>query len=143
MALEAGYTVACYTAVEIDDLSRAIAWRVIGKFQEEFPRQLPDNEIRGCFKRLPHDICFVGEEHIRDLLRTNGAIHFIGAGWQCQSMSLAGHHQGANDDRFLPLYDLIKIINYLQANQFPKPLYLIENTWPGRLGEYLLVDQAA
>ena len=58
-------------------------------------------------------------------------------------MSIVGRHLGQEDNRFLPLYDLIKIINYLQANQYPKPLYLLENTWPSLPGEYPLVDQAA
>lgn len=69
VVLEARYKVACYAAVEVDDLSCAIAWRVVGKFQDDFPGPLPHSAIRGWFKRLPHDICFVGENHIRDLVR--------------------------------------------------------------------------
>ena len=37
VVLEAGYTVTTYTAVELNSLSRAIGWRVIGSLQEEFP----------------------------------------------------------------------------------------------------------
>ena len=38
VVLEAGYTMTIYTAVELNNLSRAIGWRVIGSLQEEFPR---------------------------------------------------------------------------------------------------------
>ena len=113
VVLEASYKVVCYTAVAVNDLSTAIAWRVIGKFQEEFPRRLSNSAIRGCFKRLPHDICFLGENDVRDLVRDKGPIHFLATGWQCQSMSIGGRHVGTHDDCFLPLYDLIKIINNL------------------------------
>ena len=126
--------------MEINSLSRTIDWRVIGSLQEKFPGQLPDSAIRGCFKRLPANVCLVGEDQIQGLVLTRGATHFICAGCAGQSMSIDGRHSRQQDDRFLPFY---KVINYLQANQFPKPLYLIENTWPGRLGEYPLVDRAA
>ena len=128
VVLEVGYTETTYTAVEINSFSHAIGWWVIGSSQEEFPGQLLDKAIRGCYKRLPQDICPVGEDEIRKLMLARGPIHFICAGWQCQSMSIASRHLGQEDDRFLPLYDLIKIINYVQANQYPKPLYLLGNT---------------
>ena len=90
VVLEAGYTVKTYTAVELNSLSRAIGWRVIGNLQDEFQGELLDKAIRGCYKRLPQDICLVGEDQIRELVLAQGPIHFICAGWKCQSMSIAG-----------------------------------------------------
>lgn len=46
--LEAGYVGPCYTSVEIDDTSRAIARNVLTSLQEEFHEQLPVEAIRGC-----------------------------------------------------------------------------------------------
>ena len=40
--LEAGYTIACYTSVEIDDISRIIARKTLSDLQVEYPEQLPD-----------------------------------------------------------------------------------------------------
>ena len=41
-------------------------------------------------------------------------------------MSMAGMHKGMDDDRFLPFLDMIRILNFLQANQHPSPLYLFD-----------------
>ena len=38
---------------------------------------------------------------------------------------------------------MIKIFNYLQKEQLPKPLYLFENTYPGAPGQYPKVDKVA
>ena len=139
--LKADYNVSTYTPIEIDDISRAIGGRAISNLQEEFPRQLLDSAVRGCFKRLPQDIRLCWESQIRELVWERGPIHFVAADWQCQSMSRAGKHLGRDDERFLPFYDLIRIINYLQANKYPPPLYLIKNTWPGHPKKYPLVGR--
>ena len=77
------------------------------------------------------------------LVENNGPIHFLCGGWECQSMSMAGLHKGMDDDRFLPFLDMVKIINFLQANQEQQPLYLLENTWPGQPGQYPNIDKTA
>ena len=138
--LEAGYVVTCYTSVEIDDISRVISRKTLSDLQEEYPGQLPDRAIRGYNKRLPHNTQFVGESELTNLIRNNGPIDFICGGWECQSMSLAGKHLGMEDDRFMPFLDMIRIVNFLQAKQTTKPLYLFENTYPGQPGQYPLVD---
>ena len=51
-------------------------------------------------------------------------------------MSMAGFKKGMEDERFLPFLDMIKILNFLQSEQHPSPLYLFENTWPGKPGQY-------
>ena len=58
-------------------------------------------------------------------------------------MSLAGKHLGMGDDRFMPFLDMIRIVNFLQAEQTTKLLYLFENTHPGQFGQYPLVDDIA
>ena len=58
-------------------------------------------------------------------------------------MSMAGEHKGMDDDRFAPFRDMVKILNFLQTEQYPPPLYLFENTWPGKPGQYPNVDKAA
>ena len=58
-------------------------------------------------------------------------------------MSMAGKHKGMDDDRFAPFLDMIKILNFFQVEQHPSPLYLFENTWPGKPGQYPNVDKAA
>ena len=141
--LEAGYRVECYTSVEIDDISRAIARRVLSALQEEFPGQLPDRAINGYNKRIPQNIALISEIDMHELVTNKGPIHFICGGWECQSMSLAGHHLGIEDERFMHFLDMICIVNYLQERQHPQPLFLFENTYPGTPGQYPKVDDAA
>ena len=49
-ALEAGYKIGCYTSIEIDDISRAIARKTLSDLQSEYPGQLPDKAIRAYNK---------------------------------------------------------------------------------------------
>ena len=77
------------------------------------------------------------------LVQSNGPIHFLCGGWECQPMSMAGLHKGLEDDRFLPFLDMVKILNFLQAEQHPSPLFLFENTWPGMPGQYPNIDKAS
>ena len=58
-------------------------------------------------------------------------------------MSMAGKHKGMDDERFEPFLDMVKILNFLQTEQHPSPLYLFENAWPGNSGQYPNVDKAA
>ena len=81
--LEAGYRVECYTSVEIDDISRAIARRVLSALQEEFPGQLPDRAINGYNKRIPQNIALISEIDMHELVTNKGPIHFICGGWEC------------------------------------------------------------
>ena len=141
--LEAGYKVACYTSVEIDDISRTIARKTLSDLQLEYPGQLPDKAIRGFNKRLPQNIQFVGESELTDLVRNHGSVDFLCGGWECQSMSLAGKHLGMDDERFIPFLDMVRIVNFLQKNQLKKLLYLFENTYPGQPGQYPLIDETA
>ena len=141
--LEAGFKVRCYTSIEIDEVSRSIAREVLSKLQIEYPKQLPDKAIRGYNKRLPQNIALVSKSDLIDLVKNNGKVHFICGGWECQSMSMAGKHKGMEDDRFPPFLDMVKIVNFFQLEQHPRPLYLFENTWPGKPGQYPKVDKAA
>lgn len=127
--LEAEYKISCYTSIEIDDISRAIARKFLSDLQSEYPGQLPDKAIRGYNKRLPQDITLVNENDLIRLVQINGPLHFLCGGWECRSMSLAGHQRGLDDERFLPFLDMVKILNFLQSEQYPKPLFLFENTW--------------
>ena len=79
--LEAGFKIACYTSVEIDDISRTIARKTLSDLQ--YPGQLPDKAIRGFNKRLPHDIKFVGESELTTLVRDHGLVDFLCGGWEC------------------------------------------------------------
>ena len=56
---------------------------------------------------------------------------------------MAGNKKGMDDERFLPFLDMVKILNFLQAEQHPQPLFLFENTWPGMPGQYPVIDKAA
>ena len=58
-------------------------------------------------------------------------------------MSMPGKHLGMDDERFVPFLDMIKIVNFLQANQLLQPLYLFENTFPSKPRQYPLVDDTA
>ena len=140
--LEGGYNIKCYTSVEIDDVSRAIAREVLSKLQIEYPGQLPDAAIRGYNKRLPQNIALVTKDNLENLIQQHGCVHFVCGGWECQSMSMAGLKKGMEDDIFPPFMDMVRIINFLQ-NQTTKPLYLFENTWPGPKGQYPKVDKAS
>ena len=136
-------TVKCYTSVEVNETSRAIATCVLSKLQVEYPGQLPDSAIRGYTKRLKQNIALIDESDLISLVQYNGPVHFVCGGWECQPMSLAGLHQGLDDSRFDCFLDMVKILNYLQKEQKPSPLYLFENTWPGLPGQYPKVDEAA
>ena len=70
--IEAGYKVSCYTSIEIDDVSRAIARKKLSDLQEEYPGQLPDKAIRGYNKRLPQNIQLVTENDLVSLVQFNG-----------------------------------------------------------------------
>ena len=59
--LEAGYHVKCYTSVEVDETSRAIARCMLDRLQTQYPGQLPSSAIRGYSKRVPQDIALVNE----------------------------------------------------------------------------------
>ena len=59
--LDGGFKVACYTSVEIDDISKVIARKTLSDLQIEYPGQLPDKAIQGFNQRLPQNIQFVGE----------------------------------------------------------------------------------
>ena len=141
--LEAGYLVSCYTSVEIDDISRIIARKTLSDLQEQYPGQLPDKAIRGYNKRIPQNIQLISDNDLCNLVQQNGTINFVCGGWECQPMSMAGKHLGMDDDRFMPFLDMVRIINFLQANQIHPPLYLFENTYPGTPGQYPLIDDTA
>ena len=104
---------------------------------------MPDKAIRGHNKRLPQNISLVGESDLSTLILNKGPIDFICGGWECQSMSMAGKHKGMDDDRFTPVLDMVRTLNFLQKNQISPPLYLFENTYPGTPGQYPCVDEAA
>ena len=57
--LEAGFTISCYTSIEIDNISRDIARCTLSALQSEYPGQLPDKAIRGYNKRLPQDVTLI------------------------------------------------------------------------------------
>ena len=59
----------------------------------------------------------MGETELTNLIRDSGPIDFLCGGWECQSMSLAGKHLGMEDDRFMPFLDMVRIVNFLQAEQ--------------------------
>ena len=48
-----------------------------------------------------------------------------------------------DDDKFPPFLDMAKILIFFQTEQYPSPLYLFENTWPGKPGQYPNVEKAA
>lgn len=85
--LLSGYTVECYTGVEVDDTSRAIARHILSNLQEEYPSHLPNRAIWGYKKRLPQELHLVGEA---EPTFAHGAIYFLCREWEFQSMSMAG-----------------------------------------------------
>ena len=107
--LEAGYKIDCYTSIEIDDVSRAIARKTLSDLQSEYPGQLPDRAIRAYNKRLPQDIRLVTENDLIQLVHNNGPVHLLCGGWECQPMSMAGNKRGFNDERFTSFLDMVKI----------------------------------
>ena len=98
--MEARYKIHCYTSIEIDEVSRAIARKTLSDLQSEYPGQLLDKAIRGYNKRLPQDIQLVTENDLIQLVHNNGLVHFLCGGWECQPMSMAGNQRGLNDERF-------------------------------------------
>lgn len=141
-ALNAGFVVTTYTDIEIDDTSRGIERRVLGQYQEQFPCQLPDSAIVNFNTRLPQNIQHVTKNDLIDLILTRGNVHLFCAGWQRQSSSMAGKQHGMDDTRFELFYDMVRILNFLQREQFPQPYYLFENIWPGHGGQYPRIDKA-
>ena len=62
------------------------------------------------------------------LLKRWGHVDLLGASWECQSVSQAGYQQGIHDPRFRFFFDMVKIINQLQASNHPL-VYILENTY--------------
>lgn len=58
-------------------------------------------------------------------------------------MGMAGKQRGMDDDIFLTFLDMVRILNFLQAEHYPAPLYLFENTWPGHKSQYPRIDKAS
>ena len=92
--------------------------------QHEYPGKLPAKATRAYNKRLPQDVQLVTESDLIHLVQNNGPVHFLCGGWECQSMSMAGHQKGLEDERFLPFLDMIKILNFFQKEQFQNNTYL-------------------
>ena len=83
-ALEAGYKVSCYTSIEIDDVSRAIAKKTLSVLQSEYYNygQLRDKAIRGKNKRIPQNIQLDKENDLVSVVQFNGPVNFICGGWE-------------------------------------------------------------
>ena len=103
-------------------------------------RKKPSEDLIKDFLR---NIKFIGESELTTLVRDHGPVDFPCGGWECQSMSLAGKHLGMDDERFMPFLDMIRIVNFIQTNQMRAMLYLFENTYPRKPGQYPLVDDTA
>lgn len=115
----------------------------MSSLQEKILRQLSDKAIRNYTLRFPQNIQFISEIDLHELIPQNGLVHFLCGGGECQSMSLAGQHQGIDDKRLLHFLDMICILDYVQKQQCTQPLYLFENTYPGKPGQYPRIDDAA
>ena len=127
VVLATGLKVKCYTAVEIDEVSRGIANEVLSKLQHEYTHELPDSALRGQSKRLPHDVKLIGKEDLKFLMQNKGEIHFVCGGWQCQSVSHVGPQTGMTDVRFDPFFNMVKIINILKRLPATRRLSLGES----------------
>ena len=116
---------------------------MLDRLQTQYPGQFSDSAIRGYAKRVPQDTSLLDESSLNSLVQLNGPIYFMCGGWGCQSMSLEGKEKGMNDKTFAYFLDMIRIVNYIQLEQQPRPLYLFENTYPGKPRQYPNVDKAA
>ena len=47
------------------------------------------------------------------------------------------------NDRIHCFLDTVKLLNFLKKENYPSPLFLFENTWPGKPGQNPKVDKAA
>ena len=117
--------------VENDLVSRRIAKRVVRSLQQEYPRQLPDSAILGWNKRVPQDVALISGMFLEKLIADHGLVDLLGGGWECQSVSRAGRHEGIYDPRFAYFYDLLRITNWLQDEQPQGLAYVFKNTHPG------------
>ena len=132
-ALAGGYKVHTYTYVDRDPISRSIARVVLNGLQALYPLQLPATATKAFDRGLPQDIAHISNNFLQQLLVDHGPVDLLGASWECQNVSRAGHQRGAADPRFLFFYDMVRIINYLQHKQASPMVYILENTFPGEL----------
>ena len=80
---------------------------------------------------MPQDVALISGMFLEKLIADHGPVDLSGGGWECQSVSRAGRHEGIYDPRFAYFYDLLRITNWLQDEQPQGLVYVFENTHPG------------
>eukprot|EP00775_Hariotina_reticulata_P003516 gene3516-biopygen5211 len=129
MVLRNGFTVSRYLYSDTDLTAQTIALHRIMQLQEQYPLQLQQQALEGCFSAMPEDITDITVQHVHAaVLSQPSAQWFVVAGWPCQDFSLAGPSRGMAAARSRLLTDLVRLIGILQQ-LLPEqpPGYLLEN----------------
>eukprot|EP00775_Hariotina_reticulata_P015117 gene15117-biopygen1455 len=129
MVLRNGFTVNRYLYSDTDLTAQTIALHRIMQLQEQYPLQLQQQALEGCFSAMPEDITDITVQHVHAaVLSQPSAQWFVVAGWPCQDFSLAGPSRGMAEARSRLLTDLVRLIGILQQ-LLPEqpPGYLLEN----------------
>eukprot|EP00775_Hariotina_reticulata_P002868 gene2868-biopygen4480 len=129
MVLRNGFTVSRYLYSDTDLTAQTIALHRIMQLQEQYPLQLQQQALEGCFSAMPEDITDITVQHVHAaVLSQPSAQWLVVAGWPCQDFSLAGPSRGTAAARSRLLTDLVRLIGILQQ-LLPEqpPGYLLEN----------------
>eukprot|EP00775_Hariotina_reticulata_P012120 gene12120-biopygen14017 len=129
MVLRNGFTVSRYLYSDTDLTAQTIALHRIMQLQEQYPLQLQQQALEGCFSAMPEDITDITVQHVHAVVLSQpSAQWFVVAGWPCQDFSLAGPSRGMAAARSRLLTDLVRLIGILQQ-LLPEqpPGYLLEN----------------
>eukprot|EP00775_Hariotina_reticulata_P003475 gene3475-biopygen5169 len=129
MVLRNGFTVSRYLYSDTDLTAQTIALHRIMQLQEQYPLQLQQQALEGCFSAMPEDITDITMQHVHAaVLSQPSAQWLVVAGWPCQDFSLAGPSRGMAAARSRLLTDLVRLIGILQQ-LLPEqpPGYLLEN----------------
>ena len=122
-----GVQVARYIYVEPDKAAREAHAAHISILRAAYPQLLPAEALQGAGSWSPRDIRRLSPR----LLEEIGGVDYVVAGWECQGHSRAGVGRGLADPRSGLFYELVRVLNQLQALN-PRPFgYLLENVQSG------------
>ena len=92
---------------------------------------MPDVAIQGFEDRLSQNVDQCNPTSLTNLVAGHGPVDMLGAGWECQSVNIAGYRQGVHDPRFRFFFNMVNIINFFQREQTSPLIYILGNTYPG------------
>jgi len=90
MVLRNGFSVQQYYYFDTDVVAQTVAIDRVIQLQEQYPRQLQQRALSGCFSAMPADITAITVQHLYAAFQRHpDAQWLVVAGWPCQDFSSA------------------------------------------------------